>query len=49
MEQAKRMRRGRIFKEGEEKESRNNFLLFPLLKPPLEVMKNSPIYRQANM
>jgi hypothetical protein len=31
------MRRGRIFKEGEEKESRNNFLLFPLLKPPLGV------------
>jgi hypothetical protein len=33
------MRRGRIFKEGEEKESRNNFLLLPLLKPPLEVLE----------
>jgi hypothetical protein len=33
------MRRGWIFKEGEEKESRNNFLLFPLLKPPLEVLE----------
>jgi hypothetical protein len=33
------VKRGRIFKEGEEKESRNNFLLFPLLKPPLEVLE----------
>jgi hypothetical protein len=33
------MRRGRIFKEGEEKEIVAALLLFPLLKPPLEVLE----------
>jgi hypothetical protein len=30
---------GGFLRRGEEKESRNNFLLFPLLKPPLEVLE----------
>jgi hypothetical protein len=33
------MRMGEIFKRGKEKESRNNFLFFPPLKPPLEVLE----------